>query len=329
MSIRMKKPLVASSAAASTVDAMEVIDASEAVSSKRTLCVEDISTFFQASSRDKNDATNHIREEILKVIDQPPHSFLESAEYGPLWRTVHEAWKNALKQIADQTGIPAYTSVKTTMKGGRRWNYDADVSYYNGSQLVASRKIEFKNGGTDIGDLPQFLSLQAKFGLFPETYDAFWYDHCLDHYLACDPEITQPKPSREIYLKKVTGTTYTALPFFHQLKNREMFFQPEKNAVVNASITAYLTQYGHTIDIAAFSKKVQDSQANKMYLLWSNGAFCLDTLTAAEMTGMAFHSIQNGNVLELKAGTTSYRLLLRWRNHKGILNPAWQISMKR
>ena len=44
---------------------------------------------------------------------------------------------------------------------------------------------------------------------------------------------------------------------------------------------------------------------------------------------MTFHGIRNGNVIEVQSGPTLYRLLLRWRNHKGILNPAWQISMKR
>lgn len=47
------------------------------------------------------------------------------------------------------------------------------------------------------------------------------------------------------------------------------------------------------------------------------------------MADMIFHCIKNGNILELKTSNNIYRLLLRWRNHKGILNPAWQISMKR
>ena len=35
-----------------------------------------------------------------------------------------------------------------------------------------------------------------------------------------------------------------------------------------------------------------------------------------------------GNVIEVKSGLSIYNLLLRWRNHKGILNPAWQISKR-
>jgi len=293
------------------------------------MSISDIATFFSTSIRSKNDAMNKVREKVLKVICNPPKEYLENAEYGTSWRTVYQAWNDALKKIAIETTIPAYTSTQVKIKGGRGFNYDADVLYYDGATLAANRKIEFKNGGSSIGDLPQFLSLQAKIGLFPVTYDRFWYENGLDKYLACDAEITEPKPTLEAYLKAVTSTKYTITPFFGQLKNRELFFQKEKNDVVNTSITEYLTTYGSTIDIAAFAEKVKATQSDKMYLLWSDGTFCSDKLADEEMSGMTFHGIRNGNVLELKAGTTIYGLLLRWRNHKGILNPAWQISMKR
>jgi hypothetical protein len=201
--------------------------------------------------------------------------------------------------------------------------------YYNDTALIANRKIEFKNGGTSIGDLPQFLSLQVKVGLFSDTYDNFWYINYLDEYIRCDAEITVAKPPLDSYLKAVTKTNYNSHPFFAQLKQREHFFQKEKNAVVNESITDYLNQYASNIDIHAFSEKVRETQTGKIYLLWSNGAFYIDKLLDTELSEMKFHSIKNGNVLEVKSGNTIYGLLLRWRNHKGILNPAWQISMKR
>ena len=66
-----------------------------------------------------------------------------------------------------------------------------------------------------------------------------------------------------------------------------------------------------------------------MYLLWKDGKFSLDAISLAEMSGMTFQGIKNENTLIIGTETTTYGLLLRWRNHKGILNPAWQISMKR
>jgi hypothetical protein len=293
------------------------------------MSVSDITTFFSTSTRNDNDATNKVREKVLKLICNPPKEYLENPEFGNSWRIVYQAWNDALKKVAEETNILIYTSTQIKIRGGRKFNYDADIMYYNGTILVANRKIEFKNGGSNISNLPQFLSLQAKIGLFTETYDKFWYEKYLDKYIGCDSSITEAKPSLQLYLKNVTSTKYTITPFFAQLKARELFFQKEKNEVVNSSITDYLTQYGKELDIKSFSEKVKATQTEKIYLLWCNGKFYTDKLSEAEMSDMTYHSIKNGNVLEVKSGNIIYGLLLRWRNHKGILNPAWQISMKR
>ena len=291
--------------------------------------ISNIMTFFRTSSRSDNDATNKIREQVLKIISNPPTEYLDNSEFGHYWRLVQTSWDDALKKIAEETAVPVYTSIKIKIKGGRKFNYDVDVMYHNGNECVASRKIEFKNGGTTISDLPQFLSLQAKINLFDKTYDTFWYEMYLDKYIACDTEITEPKPSLETYLKHVSSTKYTITPFFAQLKKRELLFQQEKNLVVNTSITDYLTKYGNSINITALSEKIKATQTDKIYLLWANGEFCMDKLSNADMSDLSYHAIKNGNVLEVKSGQIIYGLLLRWRNHKGILNPAWQISMKR
>ena len=296
------------------------------------MSVSDIKTFFSTSTRGENDATNKIRERVLKVICNPPKGYLEDLEHGESWRTLYREWNNGLKEVADKTNVPSYTSTKIIVRGGRGYNYDADIEYYNDITLVANRKIEFKNGGSNIAEQPQFLSLQAKFPLFAKTYDVFWYENYLDKYLKCDTEITEPKPSLESYLKNVIKTKYNITPFFAQIKAREAFFQKEKNAIVNTSITQYLTEYGNTININAFSEKVKATQTEKIYLLWSNGKFSTDMMSEEEMTNITLHStqpIKNCNVVQLVSKNTIYGLLLRWRNHKGILNPAWQISMKR
>jgi hypothetical protein len=288
-----------------------------------------IATFFQPSTRAENDAANKLREKILEKMCDPPKEYLDHPEFGASWRIVHEQWNDALARVAANTLVPAYTSTSIEMKGGRKFNYDAIVTYYNEGVPVANQNIEFKYGGTNIGALPQFLSLQAKMKLFDKTYDEFWYERYLDQYLACDLGLTEAKPSLETYLKRVTSTVYSITPFFAKLKERELLFQDEKNEVVDRSITDYLTIYGTTMNVSSFEEKVQATQRGKIYLLWSDGAFHIDSMSETETSNLTFHSIRNGNVLELKAGNALYGLLLRWRNHKGILNPAWQISMKR
>jgi len=295
--------------------------------------VSDIVTFFTTSSRNKNDASNKIRENILKIITSPPKEYLEDVEYGNSWRLVQKEWHRALVKLAEDTSVPSYTIFQTTsIKGGRKSHYDVEIGYYNDSTLVAKRKIEFKNGGTKIDGLPQFLSLPVKFGLFPTTceYDKFFYENYLDTYLACDTGLTaESKPLAFQYIKQVSKTKYTTSPFFSQLKDRELIFQDQKNHIVNTSITDYLTQYGSSISLEIFKDKIETSQTDKHYLLWSQDKFHYDKIYSNEMTNMTFQGIKNGNVLEIKADNAIYSLLLRWRNHKGILNPAWQISMKR
>ena len=291
----------------------------------------DILTFFTKSIRNKNDATNKIRENILKIIGNPPKDYLTHSEYGPNWCLVQKEWNEAIGKIAEDTNVPAYTSVETRVKGGRRSNYDADIEYHNDSTLVAKRKIEFKNGGTSIDGLPQFLSqpVKGKFGLlFPVTYDKFFYENYLDRYLACDAGLTESKPTDVQYLKQVSKDKNDN-PFFVQLKERRHVLKEGKNLIVNNSITDYLTQYGSSINLEMFTEKIKTTQTDKIFLLWSQGKFYTDKLHPDEMSNMTFHGIKNGNVLEIKAGQTIYGLLLRWKNSKGILYPAWQISMKR
>jgi len=283
-----------------------------------------ITTFFQTSTRDNNDATNAIRERIIGCLSTAP--FLDDPIHGPAWRTLVAAWDAAVREVAEKTHVPAYDHITVSMKGGRSYHYDADLQFHTSDEIIC-RKIEFKYGATKVSSLPQFLSLQAKFPMFEVTYDAFYYDHFLDRYLACDEGLTETKPSREDYLHRVTATTYH-VPFFQQLKEREAVAKQEKNRVVNESITAYLETHGSSMNLTRFSEKLQESQTGKIYLLWSKGAFHVDAREqhSQENEPMTYHGIKRGNVLQIHQGGIQYHLLLRWRNHKGILNPAWQIK---
>ena len=289
--------------------------------------VSDILTFGITSTRGANDATNKIRENILPIVSGPPADYLEHPIYGRQWLSCSRAWNAALNEIALEKDI-SYTLTRVKLKGGRSFNYDADLLYYNGAELIDTVKIEFKKGGNSIGKLPQFLSLQVKYGLFPETYDTFYYKHYIDAYIACDTGITEPKPDLALYLKCVAGINYNVLPFFSQLKARYAFFQKEKGCVVNTSITDYLNQYGTQLDLLSFMEKIRNTQKDKIYILWDNQRFYIDMFKETDMSRMSINSLKNGNVIEVKSGNVMYNLLLRWRNHKGILNPAWQIRIK-
>jgi hypothetical protein len=93
--------------------------------------LSDISTFFKTSTRNDNDATNKVRENVLKILCNPPKEYLEDKEFGESWRKVKEEWNKALKKLVDIE----YTSTQTKAKGGRNSHYDADITYYNGKTV--------------------------------------------------------------------------------------------------------------------------------------------------------------------------------------------------
>lgn len=288
-----------------------------------------IKTFLNKCSRNQNDATNKVREAVLNHLQHLDDTYRTDPEYGDSWRIVETAWLQAVSDIAVKTGVPAYTHFSTLTKAGRAHSYDINVNYFNGDIPVASRHIEFKYGTSKIDKLPQFLSLQAKFPMFSKTYDVFFYESFLDAYLACDPELANvAKPAFNHYIKMVTATSSTD-PFFLALKARETVNKKAKANIVNSSIRAYLATYASTLDMSVFYEKVNLSQAEKQYLLWHNGKFHYDSIDVGVQTDMSISGIKNGNVLMVKSGLKTYKLLLRWRNHKGILNPAWQISLQR
>lgn len=285
------------------------------------LNVKDINTFFVTSTRSGNDEANKIREKILfECFSTPPIEFMNDKTYGHKWSLVYHKWNDVIKHIS--VNIDSYTHTTIKSFGGRMYNFDALLSFYQGETCISSVKIEFKYGGTRVVQLPQFLSLQTKFPLFSYTYEDFYYDHYMDQYIACDPLI-KDKPSKLEYKKIVSSTSFNH-PFFIQLKERKAVNVFEKNQIVNRSIKDYLDQYGETIDINCFYKKAL-SQQDKLFILWSNDKFHIDSMIIKKMS---FHGIKNGNTIQLESESIMYSLLLRWRNHKGILNPAWQISLK-
>lgn len=350
---RLRSTIIAETDPLITVTTTTTAAATKKASAK-PIRVEDIATFFGTSTREQNDATNKVREPVLTLLSSPPTEFLAHETYGAQWTKVSSEWNKVMTKLAPQTtdATPNYKT-KVELKGGRVFNYDADITFLDGETgaTVAKRKAEFKYNATRINELAQFLSLKARDKLFAESvpiYDEFYYTNYLSKYIAIDTgrnpndpndiqlalaELPIPIPPLEEYLKMVTKVDTEGLPFFAQLKEREsLFFKKEKSALVDESITQYLTLFGSHIDVNAFTAKLIADETDKHYILWKSGQFHYDEITQEEMSDIKFHSIKNGNTIVLQSAakpSTTFHLLLRWRNHKGILNPAWQISLKR
>jgi len=291
--------------------------------------VSDIVVFYTTYPKKHNYAANLKREHILEMISECHKSFLSHPEVGDKWLCVQTQWMNVIDKVAKKNNIPPYTRFVVVRTGGRGAHSDFEFWYYDGDMLVGTAKAEYKYGANNMNKLPQILSLAAKFPLVQETFDVYWYYHGYDTYRACDPSIKEPKPTLEEYVKIVTNVDASIHPAIQELRDQEENFKKEKKKVVDRVITKFLNEYRHTINLSLLSEKLKKTQTGKIYLLWNDGKFHMDEIKEEEMTNLVFDSIKNGNTLLLKSGNTFYHALLRWRNHQGILNPAWQIKLTR
>jgi hypothetical protein len=294
--------------------------------------VEDIRLFSTTSSREDNDAVNKKREAILPLLECVPAEYLEHLEYGSQWRALHSAWNRTLGVIAARVGGSPETPRTVLGRGGRMYNYDLYITFHLPDGSQPAFKCEFKHGCKTIDRLAQFLSLpvssSSELIVGGKTYDQAYYDDgILDRMIACDVGITEAKPDRATYLREVK-LVKSKHPFFCQLKEREPVAKEEKARIVDESIAAYLPTV--PLNTEAFASRARTTQVGKIYLLWCDGAFHIDEFRDDDFNGITIKEIKGPHIY-LTSGNNRFvfDLLLRWRNHKGILNPAWQIAARR
>ena len=283
---------------------------------------ERIQLFYKkGSSKADNDAENKIREDVLVFLENelPPEYAADEK-----WRNLYEKFHETLRTLCPTE----YTRVKIVKKGGRIFNYDFDVIYLNSENIEIYRaKLEFKHNSKKIEKIPQILSLQDRFGLIDAiTYSEHYYTHYLDAYLAAI-EYAGDKPTLQEYIILVSGIAPEKHPMFTYMRSAK------PNPMVKDSIHTYLHTYVSKFKVDEFTKKLVDSQTNKYFLLWDMSQFHIDTLSTEDLTIRHIH-LQNRvkkqtNTIVALSNTSEYHLLLRWRNHNGILNPAWQIKITR
>ena len=296
------------------------------------IIVSDIGLWSTGTTRSENDAANKIRERIFEMLANGlmPETFTTDAVYGASWLALAEEVKNTIQMIVS---VPTYTNYRVKLLAGRKNNHDFDIDFIclDGTTVVAKRELEFKFGAKSVDKLPQFLSLTAKTDLFDVPYPVYFYNKFLDDYLATDEGLAAvPKPTLTDYLDHLFTTNYDVTPFIALLKAREEIAKPAKKKVVNASIKAYLETHGREIKLDQFKDKLV-AQNGKVYMLYEpqTKKFHLEKIEHGKTEFNVNDTfVRKGNVLEIPAGDMQYGMLLRWRNHKGILMPAWQISLK-
>ena len=297
--------------------------------------------------RDNNDANNKMREILIDSIinNKVPSQYY----YSIVWNNMRQrlmTYISSLFPLVPEEHIPSVTYECKTM-AGRTYNYDFLITQHiSATSETTQRKVEFKFNARRVEDCPQFLSLSTK----QKTYDSeitdaeYFYDAYVDR-------LTQmyglPPIDRETYLKHVHQTSYDRHPWFKKIYAMEDTHIQEKKRLVDESIHNYLVEYylpNLLFSMDYLKSKIMNTQSRKTYMIYfpQTKTFLKDEITENELNidyeNVSIKEGKNNNIhtvvfhtsrVEGSPRTTEIRMLLRWRNHAGILNPAWQISIRR
>lgn len=290
----------------------------------------DMRSFFRISRMDlfrragvgrhTNDANNKAREEILvSLYDTTDESLQE----------LREKWRHTLAQLYTQP----YDDILVKKKGGRGANHDFTIDYLLKMNVVYQLKAEFKHNSTKIDKLPEYYSPAADKPYIKRLYADFFYDY-LDRICDVYPDVSPHKLNRENYLKLVHNSGYDRHPFFRNLYDMEKTGTPEqakqKQQIVHESIKDYLSAYAFTLDVEQLTRDLRERQSGKVFLLWNLSEFVVDSIRDDEMEITHVEKVKNNNtIIAVSKAGTRHNMLLRWKNHLGILYPAWQISLSR
>lgn len=284
----------------------------------------DIQTFVVTTNRSDNDKNNKIRENVLLILHDPPARFMNDPVHGDAWKTMSSKWKTFLSTMCDVK----YDDIRIKKMAGRRYNYDHEISFLYEGLVVKIIKAEFKHNSNSIDKLPQYFNAPEKKRYIEKSYAEYFYDKYIDQI--CSLSDTLVKPSKDVYMKHIYSSAYSKNKFFARLKEIEPTIQNEKKVIVCESIKTYLELYSSTLNISILTDDIKRTQSGKIFILWDCKNFKSDAFSDNEFEIENVLKIKNDNVIVVKSKHgTIHNLLLRWKNHLGILYPAWQISLER
>jgi hypothetical protein len=286
--------------------------------------MEQIELFYKSGKKCENDCDNKIREDILEKIENIPKEYLDDLTYGDKWRQVQTGWLEVLKGLCNTQ----FDTIKVVKMAGRSHNYDFEAHYKKDEQLVKTENIEFKYNSGSLDKIPQFLQLHENSGFLKTSYAEFYYDNYLSKHISYISLLELI--DKEQYLKYIKNVNYNCNIFFSNLKAAEDDANTKIaiDKLVKESISTYLSTYANDIDLNILKSRLE-AQSRKIFVMWKSGKFTKDRISIGQQ--LEYKGIKNNNtiVVEDIEQRQEYHLLLRWKNHKGVLNPAWQISLYR
>ena len=296
---------------------------------KVKLNLDSLDAFNVSSGKNKNDEKNKTRENIIGAIinNKVPNDYFNIKKWSDM--------KTAIFNYIGQLRSKPYVKVECVNRGGRKYNYDFTFIFYDEDGTQETFNIELKFNASVLDNAPQFVSPMNPSQYLNSCYEEFYYDNYLERLSV---EAGLPIPTKEEYLKQISSPEpkcmkeyqvkyYKGCSGSSKFTNNEddIKFYNVSKSISNDSITTFINKTDLNIEL--LSAYLYNTQKNKIYMLYFNGEFILQTI---DMRDYNIKSVtKNGDKFRYECITESGKtlnILLRWKNGNGIAFPAFQIS---
>jgi hypothetical protein len=295
---------------------------------KEILSVKSINA-FNISSRSNNDKNNKTREHIIGALinNKVPENYFVFGK----WLIMKN---NVLAYVNSLTTEP-YIKVECINKAGRGNNYDFLIKLYNTLDTWQEYKVEFKFNVSSLSEAPQFVSPMKPSRYLSNSYEEFYYSNYLTK-LAKSANLTMP--SMEEYLKQIHSNKPKCMKQYQELyykgcsksskftgEQEHINFYNKAKELSNISLTQFINN--SELNSAMLSEYLLTSQANKIYMLYTNNSFIKQIVNSDDYT--LIDVIKQPEKFKYECVSKSGKkisVLLRWKNGNGIAFPAFQIS---
>ena len=282
-------------------------------------------------SRSSNDHNNKVRENIITNMPDIDSVYFTHPEYGSEWLKLKTNFDSKMRELC-----PSYTSYKIEHKAGRKYNYDYLVTFLNDkNETITTVKLEFKFNASTIDQTPQFVSPMKPSQYLSNPFEEYYYDNYLVHLLE---KFSLVVPSREIYLKDIHKNKpkcmEKAQQLYYQGCSKSSQYTDSEEAIsfyetckekARECIEQFISITD--LDIEKLTQYLLSSQDKKVYLLYKNGEFHLDSTNEEDYIITSYtKNPENSRYEAITKTNKKIFILLRWKNGNGIAYPAFQIS---
>jgi hypothetical protein len=296
--------------------------------SKKQIVYRDINAFVASPKKD-NDKNNKIRENIIGAIinNKIPEKYYK---YSRRWANLKRAIELYVYELVNLQHGNISNNIRLIHKGSRKYNYDftiiANDTEYN---------IELKFNAENIEDAPQFVSPIKTDKYLSQSYEEYYYDNYLPQLISLDND---KYPERNVYLKEIHGNKPKCMNYFQDVyykgckkssrytgdKESADFYELSNNIDKN-SRKAFINIAD--LNIGALSQYLQETQKNKIYMLYKNNRFHIQIANIEDYELVRWERYpEKFKYIAYSASGKHIDILLRWKNGNGIAFPAFQIS---